>query len=607
MRLSGSARKGSPRPMGGHTPVGATRCWSLLCLCLGLLGSHCANWQPYPEEYSDDSSSETIDDGINDNADERADELDTINDSDAIGGDETEADACPDDPNKTDEGLCGCGTPDSELRDWYPDCDGDGGFAPESTRACGSAGADEVFDCPDGADPKGGWSDTPGSDCDDTDPSNPCPCGQRDHTGDGTCEPFRSLGDIFDVGSGILVFELPSGSIPLYVDDDDTSGGWVLVGRGRDGWAWNEEGGGNQDILNMGLGTKEAFAPVYLPTSTIQELLDSGQTDLRDVEIRVKRAAKPEGTVYQETLWISLEKSNWTWVFDANSYSIEYHVIDSVLGPGTSAESSTRDVGYPPNDHRRTFTWAWGDHNNVRGFSYGSAVSGGSADDTNFFWQYGNESHAIPYSEVYIRYRELLASCRQILERYPWAKNGDYRIDPDGAGGVSPLVVGCDMAGGGWTVIHRADFEDGASRGWIDGGGNPSPVDTSSSCAAAYSAMLGGYGYFGAGAKTSQTFDFRGIPHTELAVDLELVIIDSWDNEEAIVKLDGVEGYRTTFGGGTGISDDCGSDWNEAGPQAVSLKQAHSASFVTVEITSTLDSGPRDEAFGVDNILLRIR
>ena len=51
----------------------------------------------------------------------------------------------------------------------------------------------------------------------------------------------------------------------------------------------------------------------------------------------------------------------------------------------------------------RIFAWAWSGHNNVRGFSYGSDANTGSQDSNDFLWEYGNENHAIPYTEVYIR------------------------------------------------------------------------------------------------------------------------------------------------------------------------------------------------------------
>lgn len=53
-------------------------------------------------------------------------------------------------------------------------------------------------------------------------------------------------------------------------------------------------------------------------------------------------------------------------------------------------------------------------------------------------------------------------NCRELLEDFPDAPSGVYRLDPDGAGGAPPMLAYCDMdlTPGGWTLVlnysHRA-------------------------------------------------------------------------------------------------------------------------------------------------------
>ncbi len=136
-------------------------------------------------------------------------------------------------------------------------------------------------------------------------------------------------------------------------------------------------------------------------------------------------------------------------------------------------------------------------------------------------------------------------------------------------------------------------------------------MDTTSDCAVANSNMLGGYGLLDTGSYTEQTFSLRGIPHTEVALSLEYVAIDSWDFLEgidyALVLVDGKEVYRTVFDATYPRSRWCGSAFIDIGPQPVSAKLAHAADAVTVRVSSTLDGAPSDESYGVDDVVLLIR
>ncbi len=308
-------------------------------------------------------------------------------------------DECPGDPEKTIVGPCGCGTPNTDKDgDGTPDCIDDCPSDPQKT-AKGICGCGETEDDRDG-------DGTP--DCTDNCPGDPqktspgiCGCGLREVD---PCDVPTSLKDARGAATGVLNFELSTGRLPLYVDGDYDSGGWVLIGRGREGFAWTEEGAGDPATLNEGLGTPAAFLPAYLSTATIQELIGNSGADLTQVDIRIKRAAATDGSVYQEVSWLAQENTDWTWLLDSNPYSVSYVISDSALGTGSEGASDTRDnMGL--NDQNRVFTWAWSSHSNKRGFSYGSAISGGTADPDNFFWQAGGEDHAIPYTEVYLRDR----------------------------------------------------------------------------------------------------------------------------------------------------------------------------------------------------------
>jgi hypothetical protein len=157
--------------------------------------------------------------------------------------------------------------------------------------------------------------------------------------------------------------------------------------------------------------------------------------------------------------------------------------------------------------------------------------------------------------------------------------------------------------GGGWTRISYEDFST-VPVGWSD-----TRRDTTD-CGAAnvYTAMLGGVNAFGSGAIVNKTYNLLNIAHTEAKVGLDYVVIDSWDGESAIVRLAGVTIFNQPYNHqNIPAVNRCGGGWQDYGPQAVTGTVAHTTNTVLLEVTSTLDQGPTDESFGVDNVYVWVR
>jgi hypothetical protein len=196
-------------------------------------------------------------------------------------------------------------------------------------------------------------------------------------------------------------------------------------------------------------------------------------------------------------------------------------------------------------------------------------------------------------------------SCLEILELQPSAADGEWMIDGDGSTGGA-FAVECDMSGGGWMVLHDEDFSAGTNAGWLDGS-SAITVDTSTNCAATWSNFLGGYNSLGGGQEAAQTFSTFGVSHTEARVELDYLVLDSWDSEEGVVQLDGGTVWEKNFHFYDAPSDVCGASFKDHGPQAVDEIRAHTAASVTVRITSSINQGAHDESFGLDNVRITIR
>jgi autotransporter-associated beta strand protein/VCBS repeat-containing protein len=226
-----------------------------------------------------------------------------------------------------------------------------------------------------------------------------------------------SLLTLNGMATGDYQFTADGQTFEAYVDNQDGTG-WLLVGRGRQGWEFDADGQGAVADVNQNLGTPDAFVPAAYSDAIINDLIAASGLDLTDVEIRLKRAADPTGTTYQEAVWRPTTQTTWTWDgLDTDNtdntndgYEVEYEIISGPGAPFLDTVSNTRDgfdtVGADAaNNIQRVFTWAWSGHANQQGFSYGQGVTNGSNSATSFLWETGNEQHAIPYTEVYIRLR----------------------------------------------------------------------------------------------------------------------------------------------------------------------------------------------------------
>ena len=72
--------------------------------------------------------------------------------------------------------------------------------------------------------------------------------------------------------------------------DNDGSHGWLLVGRGREGWQFDTDGQGAVDDVNQNLGTSAAFSPALYSDAIINDLISASGTDMTDIEVLLRRA-----------------------------------------------------------------------------------------------------------------------------------------------------------------------------------------------------------------------------------------------------------------------------------------------------------------------------
>lgn len=204
--------------------------------------------------------------------------------------------------------------------------------------------------------------------------------------------------------SGTYWLYTPSMDAPaqFYCDQETDGGGWVMIGRGREGWTEEYFGRGKaEDIFTKPTGP-EAFTPAQLSSDTVDELLDGERVDSLEDGVRFRRAVNVEGTDWQNVYAKRINTESWSWTLQANTnwggvrfQNPSYIGASNSYSPTTGAIASWNRT-YNNLRFTSSSTYRW---NN--GFAFGSYVRG-NTDANSYLWS-PSGSAPMGFTQVFIR------------------------------------------------------------------------------------------------------------------------------------------------------------------------------------------------------------
>lgn len=203
-----------------------------------------------------------------------------------------------------------------------------------------------------------------------------------------------------DAADGVYWLVTPTLQRPdaFYCDMTTDGGGWVLIGRGREGWRGEYEGLGTPDQVRQTVTGPEAFTARQLPSKTVDGLLNGGRVDGLDDGIRLRRAADYAGQSWQEVRFQLRNRDRWVWTFRGR-HALRSFTFDGVQSPSqvTTLDFGT-DAGWRRVNTDTTRAQRWNG-----GWAYGKDVTG-QANATSYIWSAKDGAgNAMPFTQMFLR------------------------------------------------------------------------------------------------------------------------------------------------------------------------------------------------------------
>ncbi|WP_157811208.1 delta-60 repeat domain-containing protein [Microbacterium lacus] len=256
-------------------------------------------------------------------------------------------------------------------------------------------------------------------------PAIPAPDGLTELTAAASCWEIKQLTPSAPSGVYWLATPEMGAADRFYCDQTTNGGGWVLVGRGREGWSESNVGAGTTADVSAAVTGTEAFTPKQLSSEVIEDLLNGAAVSSLSEGIRLRRATNTTGTAWQElTFKLASPRTTWSWQF-FNEQRVASYVIDGTSRTG----GQTQDFG-SNNTTSRVRTVTGSNEGWMYGWGFGSS-SRGNPSASSYIWAKDTSSgYPRPFTQVFLRPRVMSATVYpSIPDAGTAAKSGERVAD----------------------------------------------------------------------------------------------------------------------------------------------------------------------------------